>query len=173
MKKTLIIFSHSYFENSKVNKALLESIKDEKSVEVRNLDELYGSDTKNIDVKTEQLALEQADKIIFQFPLFWYSTPAMLKAYMDLVLTYGWAHGSKTKALKDKEFAMILSAGANKENFSSRNNTELETILSPLTLSMKFCQLQIKDNFEIFSASSLNQDELNEYIKNYKEFLLA
>ena len=47
-----------------------------------------------IDVPTEQERLKQAQNIVFQFPLYWYSLPAILKAYLDTVFTHGFAHGS-------------------------------------------------------------------------------
>ena len=47
-----------------------------------------------IDVAEEQKHLAAADRIILQFPFYWYSTPALLKQWQDDVLTYGWAFGS-------------------------------------------------------------------------------
>jgi len=40
--KTLIIFSHTWFAQSKVNRALLEAAQDADNVTIRNLEELYG-----------------------------------------------------------------------------------------------------------------------------------
>lgn len=71
--KTLIIFAHTFWEDSKANRALLESIKDLKKVQIHNISEIY-KDGK-IDVNKELSLLKEADKIIFQFPLFWFSTP--------------------------------------------------------------------------------------------------
>ena len=54
--KTLIVFSHTWFKGSKVNRALLEAAQDVKDVTIRNLEELYGQNPEKIDVK---VALQQ------------------------------------------------------------------------------------------------------------------
>ncbi|KAF5906103.1 NAD(P)H dehydrogenase [quinone] 1-like, partial [Clarias magur] len=43
------------------------------------------------DIKEEQRKVEQADLIIFQFPLYWFSVPAIMKGWIDRVLTQGFA----------------------------------------------------------------------------------
>lgn len=43
------------------------------------------------DVKEEQRKVEQADLIIFQFPLYWFSVPAIMKGWIDRVLIQGFA----------------------------------------------------------------------------------
>ncbi|HEE9583969.1 TPA: NAD(P)H-dependent oxidoreductase, partial [Campylobacter coli] len=97
--KTLIIFAHTFWEDSKVNKALFESIKNLKQVQIHNLSEIYKEG--KIDVSKEMDLLKNADKIIFQFPLFWFSTPALLKEWQDRVLT-AILYGENKELLKDK-----------------------------------------------------------------------
>ncbi|MGB2110527.1 MAG: NAD(P)H-dependent oxidoreductase [Patescibacteria group bacterium] len=92
MKKTLIIVAHNNFENSLSNKIISQDLQKQENVEVRNLIELY-PDYK-IDIQAEQDALVQADTIVLQFPFFWYSCPAILKAWIDDVMQYGFAFGS-------------------------------------------------------------------------------
>lgn len=41
----------------------------------------------------EQEKLLWADTIIFQFPLWWYTMPAILKGWVDRVFTYRFAYG--------------------------------------------------------------------------------
>ena len=48
----------------------------------------------DIDVKTEQKILEVSDRIVLQFPIYWYQTPALMKQWFDVVFEYGWAYGS-------------------------------------------------------------------------------
>ncbi|EPN3957054.1 NAD(P)H-dependent oxidoreductase [Vibrio alginolyticus] len=42
--------------------------------------------------------------MIFMFPLYWYSTSAILKKWPDLALEYGFAYGSEGRALTGKTF---------------------------------------------------------------------
>ncbi|ELD0564664.1 flavodoxin family protein, partial [Campylobacter coli] len=53
--KTLIIFAHTFWEDSKVNKALFESIKNSKQVQIHNLSEIYKEG--KIDVSKEMALL--------------------------------------------------------------------------------------------------------------------
>jgi NAD(P)H dehydrogenase (quinone) len=45
------------------------------------------------DVKAEQEKLLWADMLILQFPLWWYSMPAILKGWVDRVYAFGFAYG--------------------------------------------------------------------------------
>jgi Kef-type K+ transport system membrane component KefB/NAD(P)H-dependent FMN reductase len=64
-----------------------------------------------IDIDREQQRLREHDVIMFLFPLFWYSTPAILKEWQDLVLEHGFAYGSEGTALAGKFFIVACSAG--------------------------------------------------------------
>lgn len=92
--KTIINLFHPNFKQSRVNKGLADQVKGE--FEVRNLAELYPDFM--IDVKKEQQVLEKADRVVLQFPMQWYSSPALLKQWEDQVLTYGgvWKQGNGT-----------------------------------------------------------------------------
>ena len=70
--KALVIYSHTYPETSVAGKAILEVLEVTPGFEVRNVDALY-PDLNKIDIAAEQQALLEADVIIFQHPVFWYS----------------------------------------------------------------------------------------------------
>ncbi|PST49908.1 hypothetical protein COO72_00505 [Bifidobacterium callitrichos] len=42
-----------------------------------------------VDVVAEQKLVEEHDRIVLQFPPYWYSSPAPLKEWEDKVLAYG------------------------------------------------------------------------------------
>ena len=46
------------------------------------------------DIEAEIKKIEWANHIIFQFPLWWFSTPAILKGWFDRVLVKGFAYDS-------------------------------------------------------------------------------
>ncbi len=52
----------------------------------------FKSGTQTPDIAAEQEKLKWADAIIFQFPLWWFSVPAILKGWFDRVLAAGWAY---------------------------------------------------------------------------------
>ena len=56
--------------------------------------DLYGEYPRHdIDIDREQTRLLDHDVILFQFPMFWYSTPSLIKEWEDLVLEHGFAYG--------------------------------------------------------------------------------
>lgn len=53
----------------------------------------YRDDIQATDIKAEQEKLLWADAVIFQFPLWWYGMPAILKGWVDRVYAFGFAYG--------------------------------------------------------------------------------
>mgnify|MGYP000873336669 FL=1 len=77
------------FGASRVNRALADTAAD--TAQVRLLYDLYPDFA--VDSAAERTVLSAADRVVLQFPLYWYSTPALLKEWEDLVLLHGWAYG--------------------------------------------------------------------------------
>ena len=55
--------------------------------------EAFAANGLTADVKAEQEKLLWADTLILQFPLWWFSMPAILKGWVDRVYAYGFAYG--------------------------------------------------------------------------------
>ena len=109
MRKVLILFAHPALEKSRVNQRLIEAVRDLPGVTFHDLYQLYPD--LDIDVAREQELLVEHDVIVMQHPLFWYSTPAMLKEWQDLVLEHGWAYGHDGTALHGKILLTATTAG--------------------------------------------------------------
>ena len=112
----LIILAHPNYNQSVANKAIIDYIsKHQPDFEIRNLSERYPN--YQIDIEAEQQALLKHHTIIFQYPLYWYNMPAILKQYFDCVLTYGFAYGNNSYRLKDKFFIPSITVGASEEDY--------------------------------------------------------
>ncbi len=85
----LVLFAHPAFHKSRVNRVLTRFVKETEGVTFHDLYEAYPDF--HIDVAREQALLVRHDVIVFHHPFFWYSTPAILKEWQDLVLEHGWA----------------------------------------------------------------------------------
>ena len=110
MKKIVIISGHPDLKTSVANAAIIEELEKRlPEAEIRKLDELYP--TYEINVETEQEALLRADLIVWQFPYYWYSVPALMKKWLDDVFLHGFSHGSKGK-LGGKKFLVSFTTGA-------------------------------------------------------------
>lgn len=115
MKKILILFGHPAFRRSTINAALREAVETLDGVTFHDL--YAGYPDFLIDVHHEQQLCESHDIIIFQHLFYWYSTPAIVKEWFDLVLEHGWAYGSTGDALEGKITFQALTAAGSHENY--------------------------------------------------------
>jgi NAD(P)H dehydrogenase (quinone) len=105
----------------------------------------YETSTQAAEVAAEQKKLLQADALILQFPLWWFSMPAILKGWVDRVYAYGLAYGvgehSRQKwgdrygegSFKGKRAMLAVTAGGWAEHYSGRGiNGRMEDLLFPI-----------------------------------------
>lgn len=152
MSKVVIISGHPNLEGSYANKIILdEAAKNLDDVEIRRLDTLY-PDYK-IDVQAEQAALLAADVIVLQFPFYWYSTPALLKKWIDDVLAFGFAYGTDDNKLSGKPIIMSFTVGGAEESYSpeGHNKFTIEQMLPPMFRTIELCEMDRQDS--IYSHS--------------------
>ena len=129
MKKVLVLFAHPVFQTSLLNKTLIESLPQSEHITVHDLYECYPNFM--IDVEHEQQLLMSHDVVIFQHPLYWYSSPAILKEWMDLVLAHGFAYGTDATALNGKQFISVITSGGDLGNYGLTSNHELDVLNQP------------------------------------------
>ena len=84
MNKVLIIFAHPRFEKSRANRALLAAVQKIEGVTCNDLYEEYPDF--NIDIEREQALLIDHSVVVWHYPFYNYSAPALLKQWMDVVL---------------------------------------------------------------------------------------
>jgi glutathione-regulated potassium-efflux system ancillary protein KefG len=107
--RILVLFAHLDAPRSRINRAMLEAIGDLDHVKVHDLLELYPDCY--IDVAAERRALVAADLLVLQHPLYWYSAPAIIKHWQDMVLERGFAYGPGGTALHGKSMLQAVSTG--------------------------------------------------------------
>ncbi|MCC5894248.1 MAG: NAD(P)H-dependent oxidoreductase [Alkalibacterium sp.] len=116
---TLIIISHPEMDESSSQQFLVQSLSDPslENVTIHPLEKTYPDGI--IDVKKEQQLLREHDRIIFQFPFYWYSSPPLLKKWQDEVLTEHFAFGYRGNKLKNKELGLVLSIGVAEKDYQA------------------------------------------------------
>ena len=159
--QTLLIFSHTFWADSKVNRALLEAAKALPNVRIHNLNEIY-KDGK-IDVDSEIKLLQESEKIICQFLLFWFSTPALMKEWQDLVLSKI-HYSANPKLLEGKKFSIITTAGGEAKSYDGHHGYSLETLLSPIKQAFSYSFCDVLESYAIFKAKPDNLP-VQEYLK--------
>ncbi len=116
MSKTLVILSHPTIASSTVHKRWIQELK--KFPDIFTVHELYEKyPNGNIDVEKEQILVSQHQQVLFQFPLYWFTAPPLMKKWFDDVLTHGWAYGSKGKAFVNKPIAFAISVGGSEDEY--------------------------------------------------------
>lgn len=174
MKKVLINFAHPAKSRSHVNKALRKAIEEIEGVTVNDLYASYPDFM--IDVAREQTLCEAHDIIIFQHPFYWYSTPAIVKEWFDLVLEHGWAFGTKGKALAGKITFQVISAGGDASTYQSDGYNEftLKDLTSPFKATAKLCNMIWLPPFAITGVHrGLSLEQVQHYAEHYKQMIIA
>lgn len=92
------------------------------------------------DVAHEQQYLRDHDRIVLQFPFYWYSSPPLLKKWLDDVLTYGFAYGSTGTELTGKDLQIITSAGGQPRHYTGFSiYATIPQLLQPFHLTANLC----------------------------------
>lgn len=158
--KVLVLFGHPAFQKSRVNQIMVKGVKKVEGVTFHDLYETYPD--LDIDIDFEQQLLTEHDCIIFQHPLYWYSTPAIFKEWMDLVLEHGFAFGSTGNALKDKLFFNVITAGAPEDAFCTKGvaNYTIKELLTPIFQTGNLCKMIVLPPFVTFGSMYLTEIEV-------------
>lgn len=172
MKKTLIILAHPNFEQSRLNKALINKIKDEENITINNIYSKYNSFS-DIDVQKEQNLLLEHDRIVFQFPFYWFSSPGLLKDWQDKVLEYGFAYGSDGGKLSTKEFKVATTTGSPEFAYQSGSymQVSMNELLKPFETMARFTRMTYTMPFYIYKALKITDEELENKADKYKKLL--
>jgi len=173
MKKILILFAHPALEKSRVHKKLIRKAKQISGVYINDLYEQYPD--LDIDIEREKRLLLQHDIIIWQHPFYWYSAPAIIKQWQDLVLEHGWAYGSTGKALAGKQIFNIISCGGSKAVYQSdgANRYTINQFLLPFNQTAYLCKMQYLPPFVVHGTHKLQEADIDLHATQYEQLLLA
>ena len=132
---------HPDLSSSRVNRIWKGAL--EKSAKITTSRDLYSEYPDfDIDVEKEQKLLVEHDRIVFQFPLYWYSVPPLLKKWMDDVLTFGFAYGAKGDKLKGKDMQVLVSVGGRGKFYSGFDIfATIPDLLRPFQLTANLTQM--------------------------------
>ncbi len=171
--KILIIFAHPYPQQSRVNRPLLEEALRIPEVEVVDLYEEYPDF--HIDISREQQRLITADLIIFHHPFYWYSSPALLKHWQDMVLEERFALGKGGYALRGKKLMSMVTVGHSKQSYQlgGYDRFPIENFLLPYEQMAFHCGMQYLAPFVVYSAHRITDAEIAIQACNYRQHLLS
>jgi glutathione-regulated potassium-efflux system ancillary protein KefG len=158
MSRVLVLFAHPGQRHSRINLAMTQVARGVAGITFVDLYAEYP--TFGIDIDAEQRRLLDHDVIVFQFPLFWYSTPSVLKEWQDLVLEYGFAYGPGGTRLHGKRLLPVVTTGGEREVYEIglQDAVDIRTLLSPLQRTAKVCGMTYVPPFVLFGALTANRN---------------
>ena len=121
----------------------------------------------------EQDLLRTHELIVFQHPFYWYSSPAILKEWQDLVLEHGFAYGEAGTALHGKRLLSVLSAGGPAEAYTREgyNHFTVDELLTPFEQTARLCGMEYLPPLVVHNARALPDAEIARHAAAYRQRL--
>lgn len=111
----------------------------------------YANDRQSPDIAAEQEKLRWADAVILQFPLWWFTMPAILKGWIDRVYAYGFAYGVGEHSddhwgdrygegsMAGKRAMLVVTTGGWDSHYAARGiNGPIDDLLFPIQHGVLF-----------------------------------
>jgi glutathione-regulated potassium-efflux system ancillary protein KefG len=172
-RRVLILFAHPALEKSRCNRRLVEAVRSLPDVTLNDLYQHYPD--LDIDVPREQQLLVEHDIVVMQHPFYWYSTPALLKEWQDLVLEHGWAYGHHGTALRGKTLLTAITAGGSEEAYcrAGHNGYTIREFLVPIERTAALCGMTYLPPFVVHGTHSLREEEMLRHAADYRRVVEA
>ncbi len=121
------------------------------------------------DIKIEQQKLLLSDMLILQFPLWWWSYPAILKGWLDRVFSSGFAYGEKAKLTPKKVMYSITTGGADNQEDLEYYQQKIAGLYQDV---FGFIGWQVMPAFIAHGVQQKTQQERTMILTNYEKHLL-
>ncbi|MBQ0750637.1 MAG: NAD(P)H-dependent oxidoreductase [Roseovarius sp.] len=181
MTQTLILLFHPNIAKSKANAALQAAAHTIPGAQVVDMQARYpsGHIDMHTDGEAEARALLEADRIVLQFPIQWYSTPALLKAWQDAVLTrmYYIHAAAEGDRLAGTPLMIAATAGNTPSAYGpgGANHFTIDELMAPLKATALRCGLPWHSPHLVFRADRLKPAELaaaqESYVRALNDFI--
>jgi len=123
------------------------------------------------DILREQEKILWADYVLFQFPLWWYTMPAIMKGWVDRVLAYGFAYG-EGHSLVGRRTMLVVTTGGPTRIYTTELRESMIDILDPIQRRiLYFCGMQVLPPFAVYGANNATEGERGIYLNQYRQLL--
>ena len=127
------------------------------------------------DIVSEIQRLQAADMVMFYFPVWWFSEPAILKGWFDRVLAMGiaWDGGKiyENGMFRGKKTMVVAVAGGPEEYYQplGKHKATLRQVLHPLHHgTLAFCGFDVLEPFLVYSSMNKTKDEYASLLERHK-----
>lgn len=144
------------------------------------LEQRYNFDQQAIapDIAIEISKLQKADLLILNFPLFWFSVPAIMKGWIDRVLISGVCYGGMRfydqGGLKGKKALVTLTLGGREHMFGENaiHGELVDGMLRPLLRgTLAYVGLEVLPPFIGYHVPYISQEAREQILVDYKHYL--
>jgi glutathione-regulated potassium-efflux system ancillary protein KefG len=168
---TLILLFHPLGSAVSTNRTILSTAK-KQIPSLTTVDEYAQYPDGKIDIAHEQELLDAADDIVLQFPMHWYSAPALTQRWEDDVLAWGWAYGGG-RHLLNKTLHVAVACGAPANNYTREvaGEQQIDRLLSPFEATAHRVHMNWGNHFALYGTSSLTDEQTVQAEHDYVDFL--
>ena len=158
----VVIYAHPYPHRSRACAALVEAIRAAPGLELRSIYDLYPDF--DIDPAAEQAALERARLVVWLHPLYWYTTPALMKHWFEAVLVRGWAYGKGGTALAGKDCLWVSTSGGDEAAFTAegRHRHAFGDFVPVVEQTARYCGMNWLPPFAVHGAHEIPEEALRD-----------
>lgn len=126
------------------------------------------------DIQSELNALDSSDFVVIQFPLWWFSAPAIVKGWLDRVLVKGKAYSAEKKfntgGYSGKKVMLVTTTQSPESSFNKDGvNGPIEQTLFSLHHALRFVGFEILEPFIIYGVLNQTNEERQQKITEYSD----
>lgn len=141
----------------------------------QQLEELHATSVNGFapNIAAEQEKVAWCDLMIWQFPLWWFSVPAIMKGWVDRVFamgrTYGQGNTYETGIFRGKKAMLSLTTGGGKEDYSDGGlNGDIDNMLKPLHRGIfQFTGFSVLSPHVVYSAARRTPEDRSKELSNW------
>lgn len=144
---------------------------------MREQEHAFTCGTQRAPVTAEQAKISWADLVIFQFPIWWFSMPAILKGWIDRVMSRGFAYSAgrsyDSGHFKGKRVMLCLTTGSSSTLYEPNGmGGDLLHVLWPIHNGiLAFTGFTVLPPFAAWAPAKVSAEVRNHYLQDYAEYL--
>jgi len=146
----------------------------------QQIEEMHATETKGFSagLEAEMEKLEWCDLMVWQFPLWWFGLPAVLKGWVDRVFAmgriYGYGHIYETGVFRGKQALLSLTTGGQEEAYRHGGfNGDISGVLRPIQRGMlEFVGFGVLAPQIVYAPVRMTDDERAQHLAAYTARLL-
>ena len=114
----------------------------------------------------EQARLAEAQMLVLMHPVQWYSMPALLKLWLEEVLTWGWAYGPGGAARHGKDLWLVATTGGPEESYhpQSYNRYFFDAFLPPYEQTAALCGMRFLPPLSLHGAHRAADEDVAAHV---------